>query len=495
MIDPGLLNIFSGFWFLVVAIFFLGASIFVHELGHYLAARARGLRVERFSIGFGPAIVKWRGRDGVEYRISWLPFGGYVALPQLADMGRLEGSEGTVEETYAHRELPRISYTDKMLTLVMGSTFNLLFALVLASFLWLAGQEVASAARDTRIGTVSRDLAAFDRPDTPTPAYMAGLKPGDRILAVDGVPVRDWQDMTYRIVTGIRRDADGRPMTHFVVERAGETFEVTLHPELVTREDRRLVGIGIMDIIEVGELPEDHPAAVAGFRHGDILEAFDGKILYSYRDLLRYALDRPDQSILFTVRRGEMRLEISYNPGIRRTSDGAPTGLEMGAFLFQKSETIYPNPITQFAEKMQMFYLTLRALVTPSSDVKVRNMSGPVGIVDNLQLAARLGFKELVWFLVFININLGILNLLPIPVLDGGHMVFATIGRIRGKPLPQRFLESTQAVFVILLFSFMIYVTFFDVGRLRDRFLPDSKPPPTATEDRQKQEAEKPPAE
>ncbi len=135
-----------------------------------------------------------------------------------------------------------------------------------------------------------------------------------------------------------------------------------------------------------------------------------------------------------------------------------------------KIDTIYPNPVKQFSEKMEMFYLTLRALVTPSSDVKVRNMSGPVGIIDNLQTAAQIGVKQAIWFLVFININLAVLNLLPIPVLDGGHILFATIAKIRGKPLPQRFLEGTQAVFVILLLSFMLYVTFFDFDRLRDRF-------------------------
>ncbi len=473
MNESDLVAFFSGTWFLVVAVFFLGLSIFIHELGHFLAARSRGMQVERFSIGFGPPIARWKGKDGVEYRISWLPFGGYVALPQLADMGRLEGADGTLEEVHQARQLPPVSYVSKMLALVMGSVFNLILAFLLATFLWLAGQDVASAMLDTRIGTVSRDLSAFGKPDVEAPAHRAGLQPGDRILAVDGVKVEDWQDMTYRIVTGLRRDPDGRPLTIFNVERGDRTFDVTLHPELVTKEDRRLVGIGLMDQIEVGPLETEGSLAAAGFRESDRILRYDGQTLYSYRDLVRYAIDRQEKPITFEILRGEETLKLTHTPEIQTSKSGEPVGLLMSAHLFQKAETIYPNPFKQFVEKMEMFYLTLRALVTPSSDVKVRNMSGPVGIIDNLQMAASLGFKELVWFLVFININLAILNLLPIPVLDGGHMAFATIARIRGKPLPARFLEGTQAIFVILLFSFMLYVTFFDFGRLRDRLIPD----------------------
>lgn len=480
MNEQDLFSFFSGTWFLVVAVFFLGLSIFVHELGHFLAARARGLKVERFSIGFGPAIFKWRGKDGVEYRISWLPFGGYVALPQLVDMGRLEGADGTLEEIHEKRQLSPISYTSKMLALVMGSVFNLIFALILAVFLWMAGQEVASAMLDTRVGTVSRNLAAFDKPDTLSPANKAGIQPGDRVVAVDGVPVDTWQDMTYRIVTGIRRDAEGRPFTEFTIERNGEQFTVGLNPELVTKEDRRLVGIGLMDIIEVGTLEADTPLARSGFQSGDLLVAYDGKPLHSYRTFLQYALEHPEKSIAFEVEREGDRMTLQHTPVIRYNDEGEAVGLAMSKVLFQKAETIYPNPLTQFTEKMEMFYLTLRALVTPSSDVKVRNMSGPVGIIDNLQFAASLGFKQMVWFLVFININLAILNLLPIPVLDGGHMAFATIAKIRGKPLPPRLLEGTQAIFVILLFSFMLYVTFFDFGRLKDRILPEQPDPETA---------------
>ena len=132
----------------------------------------------------------------------------------------------------------------------------------------------------------------------------------------------------------------------------------------------------------------------------------------------------------------------------------------------QKIITTYPNPLVLIAKRVKDMYLTLSGLISPKSDVKLRNMSGPVGIVNHLSLFAKIGFKKLLWFVVFVNVNLAILNLLPVPVLDGGHMVFATIEKLRGRPLPIAFLERAQILFVALIFSFMLYVTFFDVRRI-----------------------------
>ena len=132
----------------------------------------------------------------------------------------------------------------------------------------------------------------------------------------------------------------------------------------------------------------------------------------------------------------------------------------------RKIVTTYPNPFTLIMRRVKDMYLTLSGLVSPRSDVKLRNMSGPVGIVNHLSIFAKIGFKKLLWFVVFINVNLAILNLLPIPVLDGGHMFFATIEKLRGQPLPLAFMERAQMLFVVLLFSFMLYVTFFDMQRI-----------------------------
>ncbi len=198
------------FWFILVALLFLGLSIFVHELGHFLAAKRRGLVIKRFSIGFGPRIFGWE-KNGVEYRLSAFPFGGYVALPQLVDMGRIEGGEGDEEEKL--EGLPKISYADKMIVSVMGAVFNVLFALGLASVLYFFGHEVYSSELTTEVGYVAKELSVFDQKTekeitVPGPAFEV-IQPGDKIAKVDGVEVRDFQDVRQRIVAGTGLTEDG----------------------------------------------------------------------------------------------------------------------------------------------------------------------------------------------------------------------------------------------------------------------------------------------
>jgi regulator of sigma E protease len=235
---------------------------------------------------------------------------------------------------------------------------------------------------------------------------------------------------------------------------------------------------------------EGLPAERAGVRLGDRLVSLNGEPIRSLA-LVQDALQAdPEATHELTVARDGQTLTFAMQPAIPepgatltlrfaeddrvRTQEvtnpeGAAQRPVFGFGIRPETTTIYVNPVTQVADKMEIFYLTLRGLLHTDSDVKARNMSGPVGIVDNLQRTASYGWKELFWFVVFININLAILNLLPIPVLDGGHMLFATIAKVRGRSLPRRFMESIQAVFVILLISFMLYVTFFDTGRVVNR--------------------------
>jgi regulator of sigma E protease len=150
-------NLFGNIWSGVLVVLFFGASIFVHELGHFLAARWRGVKVERFSIGFGPPILSWVGKDGVEYRLAWIPLGGYVLLPQLADLGPVEGPSKVDVDA-----LPPISYVSKMVVFVAGATFNILFAFALACIVWVAGQPTFSELNTTQIGTISPTLKLAD---------------------------------------------------------------------------------------------------------------------------------------------------------------------------------------------------------------------------------------------------------------------------------------------------------------------------------------------
>jgi len=510
--------------FIFVALFALGFTIFIHELGHFLAARRRGLVIKRFSIGFGPKLFGWES-NGVEYRLSAIPFGGYVALPQLVDMGRLEGAEagenekekpftswdeedeeeneGEDEEEGKEKKknlgegpLPKISYTDKMIVSVMGAVFNVLLAFVLSCILWQFGYDVSDAQLTTKVGYVADTVEQWnphveEGEEIVGPAKKAGILAGDEILAVDGVSVENFMGIRSLIVTGTGKTEDGGRLVTLTILRNGEEKKIEVFPTVASREEMREIGIGPKHTFFIGELSEGMPGKKVGLEEGDQPVSINGIEIHSFLFLYDYLQEREgNETISLTVRKGgeqgaqqtyaiqlaenEQQVGTKYVEkkvffGLFTSKEAQPVMGKTKVIGFKpqfKIVTTYPNPIVLITRRVKDMYHTLSGLVSTKSDVKFRNMSGPVGIVENLSLFAQIGFKKLLWFVVFINVNLAILNLLPIPVLDGGHMLFATVERIRGKPLPLAFLERTQMLFVVLLFSFMLYVTFFDVQRI-----------------------------
>ncbi len=449
----------SGVAFVILAVFLLGFCIFIHELGHFLAARRRGLKVERFSIGFGPPIMRWI-RRGVEYRISWIPFGGYVALPQLADMGRLEGGEDDEEPA-----LPPISYADKMIVAVMGAVFNLIFALVLSTILWIVGREVIVS---TEVDIVEEKVVTSDNRIVPGPAFEAGIRPGDEIIAIDGDAVSDWTQLHGSVLTSTGRNADGDPEIKVTVLRDGEELAFVVNPVLTTRESIRDIGIGPDSELIVSGLVEGMPAQKAGLMPGDSLMELEGQPIRSSA-LLQTILARDSEGPLeLTVLRDGERLTLSMEPVYVPEVDAKRFGFIYGYQI--KTEIVHRNPLEQISLMADTIRRTLVALFHQGSDVKVRNLNGPVGIVHVISTFSHYGFSHVIWLLALINVNLAILNLLPIPVLDGGHMLFATVSKLAGRPLPRRLMEITQGAFVVLLLTFMLYVTFFDIGRIGGGF-------------------------
>ena len=461
-----LMNLF----YIAVALFALGFSIFIHELGHFLAAKRRGLVADRFSIGFGPRLFGWT-RNGTDFRVSLIPFGGYVSLPQLADMGRIEGGEGGEGE-----RLPPISYADKMIVAVMGAVFNLIFAFLLSMLLWGFGREIV---KSTQVDAVAEEIVNAEGEVVPGPAHEAGLEPGDTIVAVDGKRVGSWMQLQNVIMTGTRRDAEGRPLTELTIRRDGEKRTVEVRPVISTSETIRRIGVAPgkdKDAAPVVLRLEDNmPAKEAGMRPGDRILALDGEPVVSGAFLSSYLANHGDRVIDVTVERDGEQKTLPIQPKVKKGENAPRFGF---AYNYPpKKVRVHRNPVEQIAIMADTMRMTLVALVHSGSNVEVRNMSGPVGIVHGLTAMARYGVMDLIWFLALINVNLAIINLLPIPVLDGGHMLFATIGKVAGRPLPRRFLESVQGAFMVLLLAFIVYVTFFDIGRLgRDIGFIDDNP-------------------
>lgn len=440
-------------WFLIVL--FFGGSIFVHELGHFLAARWRGVHVERFSIGFGPKILSWR-RDGVEYRLSWLPLGGYVLLPQLADLGAMEG---VVASDVA--KLPPIRYSSKVIVFLAGAAFNILFAFALACVIWIIGQPAYSEDATTRIGYITQTVDLPGGAKAPSPASLAGLQVGDRILTIDGRKISDWSDLRQTLMMGSGRGSDGQPQSVFTIERDGHTFDVTVHPRLASDDKIRQVGIAAAYELIVHAIQADSPGQKAGLRPGDQILSLDGTLVLSIGTWLDYLDAHTGQAVTIKILRdkAELALTLPPRPGAKDASD---LGLEFTTGF----HLTHPSPLAQVAGNIRMTFRTLWSLINPHSDIGFSSLSGPVGIVHIFHEAAiEAGLPAVIVITIIINVCLAIFNLLPLPILDGGQIVFATIGKLRGRALPVNVVAGAQSVFMVLLLTMFVYVTFFDVRR------------------------------
>ena len=455
-------SLLGNLWSIFLIVLFFGGSIFVHELGHFLAARRRGAKVDRFSIGFGPAIWSWHGKDGVEYRIAWLPLGGYVLLPQLADLGALEGGA-----TSDNTRLAPVSYETKMIVFVAGAFFNILFAFALATILWVAGQPTSEEFSTTRIGYVSATMALPDGTTVTSPAAEAGLKPGDTIRAIDGSKVSDWSDLLQTLVTSSGVTGDGRREAVFTIERDGKLIDLTVHPRLVTDEKVRKVGILAAYTPIIAQVPEKSYSAKLGLQVGDQLKALDGAPLLNLITLYDALQAKTPSDLRLTVQRADQRIEIPIPADHPKESSGI-----FGAAFRTQTGLLHTNPFVLVWSQVTMTFRTLISLIQPHSDINVSKLTGPVGIGKIFWDASEAGIRYVVWIAILVNVNLAVFNLLPLPILDGGQMVFATVARVRGRPLSTNFIAASQSIFALLLVSMIFYVTIF--GDIR-RWVRDAK--------------------
>jgi regulator of sigma E protease len=440
--------------FLVILLF--GGSIFVHELGHFLAARRRGAHVERFSIGFGPAIWSWRGRDGVEYRVSWIPLGGYVLLPQLADLSTIEG-----ESRIDVGKLPPVSYATKMIVFVAGAAFNILFAFALACIVWVIGQPVATGFNSTTVAEILPTIKTSDGREVVSPAAKAGLQTGDIITAVDGDAVETFNDIVEHLALSSGWKA-GHRQTIFTIHRGDRTIDVPIQPVISGPENVRMVGFTTVAKLVVGRIDPRSVAEKAGLQPDDQITAIDGRPTLTVVQLSDGLREPGNKPLQVTVLRAGRPVTLAMDRP-QSTKDGLDIGIALKTgFVFA-----HPSPFQQVAECISKTFRTLWALINPRSDIGISHLSGPIGIISNFVDVSRAGLPFALWFTILVNVNLAILNLIPVPVLDGGQMLFATIARLRGRALPTNFIMATQSVFFVLIFAMIGYISFFvDIPRI-----------------------------
>jgi regulator of sigma E protease len=524
--------------------------IVVHELGHFLAARWRGLYIEKFGIWFGKPIWK-KTINGVQYSLGTLPFGGFVALPQLAPMDIIEG-KADVDRA----QLPKISALDKIIVAFAGPLFSFLLAVAFAVIIWSVGRPVSEAEATTTIGYVLPG----------SPAAKAGLQAGDTILAVDHHHVTRFGGMSdesiqWRIV---RSEAATIPITIERIENGrAETKTVEARPIVPetkwwNRKGFREIGIVPAETPVIAKIEPDSPAAKAGLQRNDRIVAINGRPLYEILGIADYMRDHPSEPIALTVDRNDERLTLPFEPGnpkIDTVSPGSPAtraGLQPGDVVtavdgqparntlaisdyitrhenqpitlsisrngqthemrvtpeIPEGDTVarigivwsdqfgvtldqygnmivkHPGPVEQIRASMLSIFNTVGAIASPKSDVRLQHMSGPVMMMQVYykMLSSKEGWRLALWFSVVINVNLALINLLPIPVLDGGHILLALIEAVRRRPVSMRVLEVVQTACAVLIIGFMIYIAFFDVqdlfGFRRDtpKFSPKANP-------------------
>jgi regulator of sigma E protease len=441
--------------FEVVLVFNL--LIGVHELGHFLAAKWRGLQIDRFAIWFGKPL--WKTKiNGIEYVLGWIPAGGYVALPQMATMEGIEGKSET-----ATAPLRNVSPLDKIIVAFAGPLFSFLLAVAFAITVWQVGRPVNTAGDTTVIGWV----------DPTGPAAMSGLRAGDTILEVDGHPVSHFsppsdESVKWRVITSSGTNIAIKYLRDGKVAMA---YPVPIHRPTKWYERKSLRQIMIDSSVPalVGDTLTNSPAARAGLTNGDQIIAINGEKIYSYdavMDLEQKLTNGPILPANFTVQRGTNHFDLALLAAkpIRPANAGPSFGIE---WQVDTNVTLaHPSPLDQIRDSAGQIFATIGALVAPKSDIGVQQLGGAVMIsrVYYNLLQDEDGWRRVLWFSVILNVNLALLNLLPLPVLDGGHILLSLIEAVRRRPISARIVNAVQYAFMVLLIFFMLYIAFFDTS-------------------------------
>lgn len=446
---------------ILVVLTIFNIIIFVHELGHFLAAKWRGLRIDRFQIWFGTPIWK-KEINGVQYGLGWIPAGGFVALPQMAPMEALEGS------TKDDQPLAPITPLDKIIVAFAGPFFSLMLALLSAFVVWGVGKPKDFIPTQV-VGEVLEG----------SPAEIAGIHPGDKIIQINGKRVDGFAGSLDSISESIIL-SKGKQI-EFTLERKEpgpeeKTTQLKVISEFKTGESKwyqrgglRQVGIGPeIDHIELGTILHHSPAEKAGFKVGDILVSLNGQKFTDETSALNFIKGNGEKAIDIEFTRSGKSLKLTATPVVPLSPPGKGPMLGIGFYgaPYQSKGIIHPGPLKQISDSLRAMWTTIATVAAPDSSIGIGHLSGPVGIAT-LQyqlLQMEDGWRRILAFMVLFNVNLAVLNMMPFPVLDGGHITLAVLEKIFGRPVKAKPLEILQTFCALMLISLMLYVTSKDIG-------------------------------
>jgi len=427
---------------LIIFAITIGILIFVHEFGHFIAARLGKIRVLRFSLGFGPKLVGKKIGD-TEYQISTLPFGGYV---------KMAGESPQEEVTGAPDEFASKSVGTRAFVVLSGPLMNILLAFLIMPLVFMIGiKSPAYLEKPPVAGWVDRD----------SPAYRAGVRTGDYIIEVEGQKIDNWNSLAVVFSThpylGIK----------VKVKRDGTIKEIFI-PRI--SKNTRIQGYGgIYPPISplIGQVRKGYPAEKAGFKPGDLIVAVDNIPMHSWHQVSAYIRSHVGKDVDVTVKRGEKTLHLHVRPVLDKELGYGVIGIINKPEVIVKKYGLIDSIKAGMSRMVGLTYLTfdiIKRLFTFNLSIKA--LGGPIMIAKLTGEAAQSGMADLLAFLAFMSLQLGILNLLPIPVLDGGWLVFLLIEKIKGSPLSRKTMEVAQTIGFALLITLMIIVSYNDILRV-----------------------------
>lgn len=450
----------SALFIVVAAILLLGPLIAIHEFGHYFVARKLGVKVLVYSIGFGPTILKWTSKkSGIQYQISALPLGGYVKM--------LDEREENVAEADLPYAFNRQHPWKRIAIVAAGPLINLIFAILLFWVLFLPSQEQLN----TRVGKVLAD----------TPAAAAQMQVGDKITAIDGTPVTTWEKLNFALVD--RVGESGKIQVQ--AERAGEikTFSLPIQNFLNDQSQSPLDVLGFTPYRPqipaiVSKLSEDGAAIRQGMQEGDQIVAIDGVKMNDWYDVVQVVQASPEKLLKVDVLRNNQVQQLEVMPQGKRDNMGNVSGVlgvqsDPGKIVIPEDykQTIQYSPseaLLMAVDKTgQLSSMILNSIVKMVRGlIGFDNLSGPITIAKVAGQSAEMGWQTFISFMALMSVSLGILNLLPIPMLDGGHLVYYFIELIRGKPVSEQIQLVGLKIGMVLLGSMMFLALFNDIMRL-----------------------------
>ena len=445
---------------IVAAIFLLGPLIAIHEFGHYWVARKLGVKVLVYSIGFGPTLFKWTSKkSAIQYQLSALPLGGYVKM-----LDEREGNVSAEDLPYAFNRQP---VWKRFAIVAAGPVINLIFAVILFWILFIPAQEQLN----TRIGKVLPN----------TPAALVQMQAGDKVVAVDGTKTPTWEKLSYALVNRVGETGNIQVQT----EHQGQlkTFNLPIQNFLKDQSQSPLEVLGFVPYRPhipalVYKMSEDGAAIRQGMKEGDKIVAINQVAMKDWFDVVDVVQKSPEKLLNIDVLRDGQRIHLQVMPQGKRDNMGNVTGL-LGVqaqtaninIPAEYKQTIQYNPaealVVAVEKTGQLSGMILNSMVKMVRGlIGLDNLSGPITIAKVAGQSAEMGWQTYISFMALMSVSLGILNLLPIPMLDGGHLVYYIIEAIRGKPVSEQIQLVGLKIGMLLLGSMMFLAIFNDFMRL-----------------------------